>query len=115
FTKLMERTAGLDAEELRSHVGYIDETVYPLINKIAAAGKIPIVVGGGHNNCFPIIKGISLVTDKPINSINLDAHSDFRQMEGRHSGNGFRYAHREGYLEKYAAIGLHENYNAQEI
>jgi formiminoglutamase len=36
-------------------------------------------------------------------------------MEGRHSGNGFRYAHREGYLHKYAVVGLHQNYNAQDI
>lgn len=102
-------------EELRELVYYIDETVHPLITAIVAAGKVPIVIGGGHNNSFPLLKGASLVDDKPINCINLDAHSDFRPMEGRHSGNGFRYAHREGYLEKYSIIGLHENYNAQEI
>ncbi len=34
-----------------------------------------------------------------INSINLDAHSDFRPAEGRHSGNGFRYAEEDGYLQ----------------
>ncbi|RYZ87293.1 MAG: arginase [Moraxellaceae bacterium] len=115
FTKVMERSEKMDVEHLRDLVGYIDETVHPLITKIVAAGKVPIVIGGGHNNAYPLLKGASLVNDKPLNCINLDAHSDFRRMEGRHSGNGFRYAHREGYLKKYAVIGLHENYNAQDI
>lgn len=115
FSRIMERSNDMDVEQLRSQVGYIDETVHPLITRIIAAGKVPIVVGGGHNNCFPLLKGASLVKDKPLNCINLDAHSDFREMEGRHSGNGFRYAHCEGYLAKYTVIGLHENYNAQHI
>jgi formiminoglutamase len=28
-------------------------------------------------------------------------HSDFRILEGRHSGNGFSYAYEEGFLKKY--------------
>jgi formiminoglutamase len=36
-------------------------------------------------------------------------------MEGRHSGNGFRYAKKKGFLDKYAIVGLHKNYNSQEI
>jgi formiminoglutamase len=34
-------------------------------------------------------------------AINFDAHSDFRILEGRHSGNGFSYAYEEGFLKKY--------------
>nr|WP_233167177.1 arginase family protein [Pedobacter sp. ASV2] len=34
--------------------------VFPIIEKIVAAGKVPIVIGGGHNNAYPIIKGSSL-------------------------------------------------------
>jgi formiminoglutamase len=100
----------------------VDEEVEELIKGIVQAGKIPIVVGGGHNNAYPIIKGVakglqkSGKTDKAqVNAINLDAHSDFRIQEGRHSGNAFRYAMDEGYLGKYAIIGLHENYNPQSI
>lgn len=115
FTKSMERSEKMDMEHLRNLVGYVDETVTPLISKIIAIGKIPIVIGGGHNNCYPLLKGASLAYDKPLNCINLDAHSDFRDMEGRHSGNGFRYAHRQGYLNKYSIVGLHQNYNAQNI
>jgi formiminoglutamase len=50
-----------------------------------------------------------------INAINLDAHSDYRPIEGRHSGNGFRYADEDGYLEKYCVIGIHENYLPQNV
>jgi formiminoglutamase len=96
-------------------VDLIDVEVCEAIKKIANSGKIPIIIGGGHNNAYPIIKGISMAKNQAINTINLDAHSDFRAMEGRHSGNGFRYAYRGGYLKKYAIIGLHENYNNQLI
>ena len=36
-------------------------------------------------------------------------------MEGRHSGNGFRYAESDGYLGKYCIVGLHENYISQNV
>lgn len=93
----------------------IDNEVVKIINEIANLGKIPIVIGGGHNNAYPIIKGMSQSKKRAINAINLDAHSDFRAKEGRHSGNGFRYAYEEGFLQKYAIVGLHENYNSQNI
>lgn len=115
FSDEMRQADGMNVSQMREIVHYIDEVVHPVITTIIAAGKVPIIIGGGHNNCYPLLKGASLVNDKPVNCINLDAHSDFRAMEGRHSGNGFRYAHREGYLEKYSVVGLHENYNAQDI
>lgn len=100
----------------------IDDEVEEFIRIITGAGKIPLIVGGGHNNCYPIIKGCAKALHKlgkipraQINAVNVDAHSDFRIMEGRHSGNGFRYAMEEGYLGKYAIVGLHENYNPQSM
>lgn len=115
FSDWMNETKNASAEELSNYVHKIDELVYPVIEKIAAAGKIPIVIGGGHNNCYPIIKGCSLAFHKKINTVNLDAHADYRIMEGRHSGNGFRYAAEDNYLHKYAMIALHEAYNNQAI
>ncbi len=100
----------------------IDTEVEELIKIVTAAGKTPIVIGGGHNNSYPLIKGTAkglqkagMMNNSQINVINLDAHADYRIMEGRHSGNGFRYAREEGYLNKYAIIGLHENYNSQSM
>ena len=100
---------------LRKITASIDEMVYPIIQEIVAAGKIPIVIGGGHNYAYPIIKGTSMGKKTALNVVNLDAHSDFRIAEGRHSGNGFRYAYDEQYLIKYAMLGLHEAYNSNTI
>jgi len=115
FSELLQQSEHVDVMGLREMVAHIDEIVAPVIQKIASAGKVPVIIGGGHNNAYPIIQGLSMAKGAAVNCINLDAHSDYRQMEGRHSGNGFRYARSKGYLDKYAVIGLHENYNAQEI
>ncbi len=100
----------------------IDGEVEELVKLITAAGKTPIAIGGGHNNTYPLIKGAAKglhkggKIDKPtINAVNVDAHADFRISEGRHSGNGFRYAMEESYLKRYAVVGLHENYNSQSM
>lgn len=96
-------------------VEIIDIEVVKVISEIVNFSKIPIIIGGGHNNAYPIIKGVSQAKKQAINAINLDAHSDFRVQEDRHSGNGFRYAFAEEFLQKYAIVGLHENYNSQAI
>ena len=115
FRDLMKTSEHKDAVELRALVAEIDTAVSPVIQKIVACNKIPVVIGGGHNNAYPILIGTSAAKELPMNCINLDAHSDYRKMEGRHSGNGFHYAKAKGYLHKYAVVGLHENYNAQDI
>jgi formiminoglutamase len=79
------------------------------------AGKFPIIIGGGHNNSFGNLKGTSEVLKKPINCINFDAHTDFRALEHRHSGNGFSYAFEEGFLDKYFIFGLHRNYTSEAV
>ncbi|MBR9846522.1 MAG: formimidoylglutamase [Algicola sp.] len=104
-----------DIAKARKLVSKIDEDVSFLVSQIVRAGKIPIVIGGGHNNAYGMIKGTSLALKKPINAVNLDAHHDFRDEEGRHSGNGFSYAYAEGFLKNYFIFGLHENYISEQI
>jgi formiminoglutamase len=89
----------------------------PAIHTVAKAGLIPIVVGGGHNNAFPILKGVAAAQPATtgIQCVNCDPHADFRPLEGRHSGNAFSYAYREGFLKRYFVLGLHENYNSDHI
>ena len=106
----------------RHAVNMIDEEVEELAKTITGCNKIPLAIGGGHNNAYPLIKGTAkglLKTERvplaQINCINLDAHTDFRPVEGRHSGNGFRYAEEDGYLQKYCVIGIHENYLPQNV
>ena len=121
FTKEMEIAENLqvnDAEQrkqIHHLVSSIDKEVCHLVSLIVKSGKIPIIIGGGHNNSYGNIKGSALAKGQQINAINFDAHSDFRALEGRHSGNGFSYAFDEGFLKKYFAFGLHENYNSKAI
>lgn len=106
----------------RHAVNTIDDEVEQLIHMITQNRKMPIVIGGGHNNAYPCVKGAAkgwhkagVIELAQINAINLDAHADYRATEGRHSGNGFRYAEEDGYLEKYCVVGVHENYITQNI
>ena len=93
-------------------VQQIDTKVSRVIAKIISAKKIPVIIGGGHNNSYGNIKGAATALKAGINCINLDPHTDFRALEHRHSGNGFSYAMEEGYLEKYYILGLHKNYTS---
>ncbi|WP_204345294.1 formimidoylglutamase [Psychroserpens algicola] len=104
-----------DILKARKLTSKIDASVSFLISQIVSAGKIPIVIGGGHNNAYGNIKGTSLALKSPVNAINFDAHHDFRAEEGRHSGNGFSYAFAEGFLKNYFIFGLHENYTSDTI
>jgi formiminoglutamase len=97
----------------KKQVESIDADVSHLVFLIVKAGKTPIIIGGGHNNAYGNIKGTSLALNQPINAVNFDAHHDFRAQEGRHSGNGFSYAHSDGFLKNYFIFGLHENYISQ--
>lgn len=117
----MKEAAGLnfndidDRLKLSQLVEKIDKEVSHIIFTIIKSGKIPIIIGGGHNNAYGNIKGAALAKGKPVNAINFDAHSDFRILEGRHSGNGFSYAYEEGFLKKYFVFGLHENYTSKSV
>lgn len=112
---LMEKSENKSVEYLRELCAIIDERVTSVVNKIVSAGKIPIVIGGGHNNAYGIIKGTSLAVQDSIAVVNCDPHADFRALEGRHSGNGFSYAQSEGYLNEYLVFGAHESYNSEHI
>jgi formiminoglutamase len=128
FDDLMKEASTLDfasdsgIDSVRKLVSEIDDRVSQIIKLIVKSGKTPIVIGGGHNNAYGNIKGaaqglaeIGKIKSAKINCINCDAHSDFRSLEGRHSGNGFSYAFTEGVLNSYAIVGLDENYIPQSV
>ena len=118
---LMEKSDSLNAKnksdmnELCNLVAEVDKRVAEVIAKIIQSKKIPIIVGGGHNNSYPIIKGCSLALNKKLNVINCDPHTDFRPLEGRHSGNGFSYAYKENYMSNYSVFCMHEQYNTASV
>lgn len=125
MTQLIDGNAHDKEEQIAAYrhaVNTVDDEVEQLVHMITQNRKLPIVIGGGHNNSYPCLKGAAkgwhkagVIPLAQINAINLDAHPDFRPMEGRHSGNGFTYAEEDGYLEKYCVIGIHENYIPQNV
>lgn len=96
-------------------VSKIDKEISYIVSLICKHKKIPIIIGGGHNNSYGNIKGLSLAKNKPVHVVNFDAHTDFRNLEGRHSGNGFSYAYDHGFLKRYFIFGVHENYLSKSI
>jgi formiminoglutamase len=113
--KCLNQNIPEERKKLSKIVERIDKEVSHIIFSIVKAGKIPIIIGGGHNNAYGNIKGTALAKGKSINAINFDAHSDFRILEGRHSGNAFSYTYEEGFLKKYFVFGLHETYTSKSV
>ena len=62
-----------------------------------------------HNTaCMGYIKWLGQAPN--ASQLNIDAHADCRAMEGRHSGNSFSYAIKEGLINTYHVYGLHRAY-----
>ncbi len=116
---LMESCGGLDAgihndrQQLSKAVEQIDDRVHEVANWVKSLGLIPIFIGGGHNNCYPLLRAFG--HKKPIDCINIDAHTDLRAALGRHSGNGFHHALKNGFLNHYAMLGINENYLSESM
>lgn len=115
---LQAKSAPLDLSEsddlntIRELVSMLDERVAETIQSIGVNNLIPIIIGGGHNNAYGIIKGMSQAKQQPMAAVNLDPHTDFRSREGRHSGNGFSYAANENFLKYYFSLAMHELKNS---
>jgi len=97
------------------HIEELDELISNWTEKIADAGGIPILIGGGHNNALGLINGVSKSLKKSISVVNLDPHADTRTTEERHSGNSFSTAFELGTMNDYYVLGLHQSYNNQYI
>lgn len=102
-----------DLNQLRELTAAIDERLYALLVPLFAANFKVILVGGGHNNAYPLLHALSHSKKQAVGALNLDPHADFRATEGRHSGNGFQYAYQHGYLKHYHVHGLHPLKNNQ--
>lgn len=100
-----------DKYSLSEQVVKLDEAIVLWATEVMLSGGIPIVIGGGHNNAFGLIKASYNVAGQKVNIVNLDPHADTRETNGRHSGNPFSYAWKDGFLEHYTVLGLHQGYN----
>lgn len=100
-----------DVMALREKVSELDDLVIGTLSKIDFSNTQLIVIGGGHNNAYPIMKAMS--TQFPeLHILNIDPHADCRPLEGRHSGNPFSTALTEEIIDSYSVFGLHEQYNS---
>jgi formiminoglutamase len=107
--KIHSLTCFTTIEKAKSLVTELDEFIVEILSSVINTGKIPIVIGGGHNNALPLIQCIA-TRFNTLSVINMDAHADCRALEGRHSGNSFSYGIEKGFLSKYGVYGLHKAY-----
>ncbi|MGB5983094.1 MAG: formimidoylglutamase [Nonlabens sp.] len=95
-----------DRIQLSNLVMMLDKRVSEVVYSIKQSNKTPIFIGGGHNNCYSVLRTYGY--SKPVDCINIDAHTDLRVSKGRHSGNGFSHAIENDFLNNYFMIGIHE-------
>lgn len=103
-----------DVAKLRQSVTQLDDLVIGTLSRVDLSKKQLIVIGGGHNNAYPIIKALSIY-HRSMHILNIDPHADCRPLEGRHSGNPFSTAIFEKLIGSYTVFGLHEQYNSEAI
>ena len=97
-----------DLDGLRKLTSEVDSRVQTALEPLFAKGQVPILIGGGHNNAYPLLMAAAKAGG-PLHALNFDPHPDVRALEGRHSGNGFSYAKAAGALDRYAVLGLSEH------
>lgn len=102
----------LDSREI---IAELDDFVVAVLAPYLEQKLTPLIIGGGHNNAYPILKAFSENLQRKLAVVNCDAHADLRMCDFRHSGNPFSWAFKDGYLDKYAVLGLHQSYNNQYI
>jgi len=112
---IKQNCAFTTVENGRKLVEELDQLVQKIVQPFMELNFIPLVIGGGHNNAFPLIKSFAKAKNNTLEVINLDPHADCRRLEGRHSGNPFSYAREEGLLSNYTVLGLHAAYNSESI
>jgi formiminoglutamase len=93
----------------------LDMRVAAITAEIFKHHCIPVIIGGGHNNAYGIIKGFKTAFNENLSVVNLDPHADLRDTKSTHSGNSFSRALDENMLDAYINIGFHESYNNRYI
>lgn len=103
------RSLTISENELSALVERVDEKVQKILSLIFESGKIPIIIGGGQNNSYPILKALAKVENKQVNCLNIAAHTSLKPPDRRHSRNGFSFALVENILNRYYIFGIHES------
>lgn len=83
------------------------EDIEAYYRAVAAAGVVPLSVGGDHSISYPILKALG--AEKPVGMIQIDAHCDTAgPYEGQkfHHGGPFRNAVLEGVLDPARTVQI---------
>ena len=75
--------------------------------RVAAAGAVPLSVGGDHSMSYPILKALG--ADQPVGMVHIDAHCDTSgpyEGEKFHHGGPFRQAVLDGVLDPERTIQI---------
>lgn len=114
LTILGEISCQVKFESIEKSTGWVEELdlfVEQIVLENLPVDTQLIVIGGGHNNAYPVFTALNALHQKNIQSINIDPHADCRSLTYRHSGNPFSAAQEKGILSSYHVLGLHEGYN----
>ena len=83
------------------------EDIEAFYTTLAAAGVIPVTVGGDHSISYPILRALG--RNRPVGMIHIDAHCDTAgELEGSrfHHGGPFRQAVLDGVLDPERSIQI---------
>jgi len=106
-----------DAGDVRCE-GTLEEVharLHEVVAAVCGAGRLPVVIGGGHDITYPVIAGAASVHGA-LGALNVDAHLDVRPPSPhRNSGTSFRMAVDEGLVAgaRFVELGVQEFANAR--
>ncbi len=77
------------------------------VEKVAARGALPVIVGGDHAITFPAVRGLSRFA--PLNIVHFDAHMDYNHdVQGvfRTHGNPIRRCRELPFVDQITSVGI---------
>lgn len=92
----------------------VHERLATITNTIITAGKVPVILGGGHDITYGAFCGVHRELGK-LGAFNFDAHLDVRPADrGRNSGTSFRMLIEEKKIdiERFVEFGIQPFANA---
>ncbi len=108
-TDLLEKVVDAGIIPCSEDVQKDQENLGIAVGKILKFGRMPIILGGGHETSFGHFLGY-VNNGKPVTILNIDAHPDVRPLrDGKpHSGSSFRQAleHESALCKAYHVFGL---------
>lgn len=103
------RFLGNAPEQIYNCVDRLDQRVYEVAKIIFEAGKLPILIGGGQNNAYPLLKALKDTKNQTVNSMSIAAHTCLAPPKGRTARNSYSYALLDHILNHYYVFGIHES------